>query len=261
MPRDENLLRLTLIVGIRCSDGVVVAAERAVTFVSKDRHTITHLVCKISILSDSLIVAGYGQSGVDQRFCEVAGKVWSDIGTDEEVSSLSVGRILCAHAIKDFDFTKLAPGKFGALVAFPHVNDGPQLCEFSIADFQPDLKDAATWFVAAGSGQLIADAYLALVREAFWGRGMPTLREGTFAVAWVMRQSIKAAPIMIAEPIDIAILQGGRARMLDPDELDRNLRIADHATRHFGAFDPLSSDNAATPSELPSPEPAATSWK
>jgi 20S proteasome alpha/beta subunit len=45
---------MTLLVGIRCTDGVVVAADSAVTFGNSQFHTVSDSVCKIQVIDKRL---------------------------------------------------------------------------------------------------------------------------------------------------------------------------------------------------------------
>lgn len=252
---------MTLLVGIRCRDGVVVAADQAVTFTTSGKNfTISHLACKLSVLKGGLIIAGTGQVGAKQRFCQTAERAWKELIAGKGLAPVEMCRILAAEAVRDFSSTGMPNGQFGALVAFPATKGGPQLCEFTIDNFQPELKDAGSWFVSMGSGQLIADSYLAFMREVFWHDGMPNLKHALFAAAWVMRQSIRVAPGFISEPVDMAILQGDKAEMVDPDKLRYHMDVADRATEYFRRFDPTeltpSSEMppAAPPDPIPSPQ-------
>jgi hypothetical protein len=230
---------MTLLVGIRCKEGVIVAADQAVTFTASDRFTISHLACKISVLKNRVIIAGTGSVGAAQRFCETAEQIWDQIDGKAAATPLAVCRTLAAAGIRDFQGTQMPAKSLGALMAFPCLNGGgPQLCEFGSEDFQPELKDSGTWFVSMGSGQLLADSYLGFMRDVFWRKGMPSLQHGLFAAAWVMRQSIRVAPGYVSEPVDIAVLEGAGARKLDLAEVRYHMDVADQATEHFGKFDP-----------------------
>ena len=173
---------MTLLVGIKCEDGIVVAADRAVTFAAGGAPTISHLACKISVIENKMIIAGTGSVGGTQRFCETSQLVWTQIragGSDiANMPPLQVCRILCGNAFNDAKSTHLTKPDLGALVAFPNTASGPQLCEFDSDNFQPELKDAGTWFVSMGSGQGVCDPYLAFMREVFWRDGSPKLKHG-----------------------------------------------------------------------------------
>jgi hypothetical protein len=246
---------MTLLVGIRCKDGVVVAADQAVTFGTALKvPTVSHLACKISVLKGGLIIAGTGQVGAKQRFVEVVEKKWKEIA-GKGFSAVDMCRALSEAGQIDFSSTQMEKGSFGALVAFPNTKGGPQLCEFAVADFQPELKDAGAWFVSMGSGQQIADSYLVFMRDVFWKTGMPVLKQGVFAAAWVMRQSIRVAPGFIREPIDIAVLQGDQAKKIDDDEMKLHMSVADQATEWFGKFDPANLPAAPAGDTIPPPMP------
>lgn len=75
---------------------------------------------------------------------------------------------VCREAMINFDQTlQRSPNiPFGALLAFP-CNHIPHLCEFEVGTLQPELKTNKLWYVSMGSGQTIADPFLALMREVF----------------------------------------------------------------------------------------------
>ena len=249
---------MTLLVGIRCTDGVVVAADSASTFVGgSGEHTITHPVRKIDIVAGKVIVAGTGAVGLGQRFHAVVHDLY-------EKKQLKGGHLdwvkkMATGTIADFSETHVRQGQFGALVAFANKRSG-HLCEFAIADFQPEMKEDKCWYVSMGSGQSLADPYLALMRLTFWRDGPPNLQGGTFAAAWVMRHAIEVAPGLIALPISIAVLSGdGDARLLEEDELEEHLNLADASLDHFADFAKRLSDTENAPDvpvsgDAPAPE-------
>lgn len=55
-------------------------------------------------------------------------------------------------------------------------------------------------FIALGSGQAIADPFLAFLREIFWKDKEPSIGDGVFAATWTLLHSIRTAPGGIAEP-------------------------------------------------------------
>ena len=119
------------------------------------------------------------------------------------------------------------------------------------------MKGEQCWYVSMGSGQTLADPYLALMRMAFWNNGRPSLQSGIFAAAWVMHHAIEAAPGFVRAPIDIAVLsdEDKKARLLDPEELQEHLTHVAESMDHFRAFEKqLTGEEESTP---PLPEPAA----
>lgn len=225
---------MTVLVGVRCKDGVVIGADSAATFSAGQLRTIEQPVKKIAIISGRVIVAGTGEIGLGQRFCDVVHKAH-----DQKVfqsGPLDVVRALTANAVNDFGTTKAQMGTYGALVAFP-TSGGFELCEFATTNFQPELK-RDIWYVSMGSGQPIADPCLGFIRQAFWGDGVPpSFKDGVFAVVWTLSQAIALNPGGINVPMQVATLttQKGTAmaRILDPGE------IAEHEAAVEGAIDAL----------------------
>ena len=53
------------------------------------------------------------------------------------------------------------------------VKDGPFLAEFGTTDFQPEIKTGKLFFVSMGSGQMLANPFLAFVCRVLWDSKMP----------------------------------------------------------------------------------------
>lgn len=244
---------MTVLVGVHCKDGVVVGSDSAATFAAGQVRTIEQLTKKIDVIGDHVIVAGTGAVGLGQRFTAIVQDAW-----DKKIfthSAIEIGKYLSAAAIQDFASTHAGLGQFGALVAFP-CHDGPQLIEFGVADFQPELKEPdRLWYVSMGSGQAIADPFLALMREVFWDDGTPSHTDGTFAVTWTLTHAIKVNPGGVNGPPQIAVLsrENGkyRARLLDDGDLAEHQQNVQGAIEHLRLY-PLILKGEAAPC---TPEP------
>ncbi len=180
---------------------------------------------KLYICSDAIIVAGTGAVGLGQRFCRIVDVAYQDKVFATGSHHVGVGTEVCKRARADFASTGVDRGKYGALVAFP-FNNKPNLCEFAIDDFQPEFKTEKMWFCSMGSGQLITDPFLALMREVFWGSGLPTVQDATFATTWTLDHAVQVNPGGINGPVRIAVLEKKegkfRARLLDDDALEEH---------------------------------------
>jgi 20S proteasome alpha/beta subunit len=158
---------MTAIVGVLCRDGLVIGADSSATFAAGTIKTVEQPVEKLTITGNCVITAGTGQFGMLQRFNHIVaeaytkGKLFAG-----QTHPIMVAKTLCRDAIADFIFTSAQQGSFGALIGFP-VNNEPFLCEFAERDFQPEFKDKNMWYGSMGSGQLITDPFLALIREVF----------------------------------------------------------------------------------------------
>ena len=157
---------MTAIVGILCADGLVIGTDSSVTFAAGQLRTIEQPIEKLYIVGDMIIVAGTGQHGLGQRFGRV---VEIELGKSLFTKTnhvTYVGKRLAAAGIEDFTSTNAPKNAYGALVGFP-LGDAPHICEFAVADFQPEFKDSKMWYVSMGSGQPITDPFLAFIRDVW----------------------------------------------------------------------------------------------
>jgi hypothetical protein len=230
-------MTMTSIVGILCKDGVVIGADSSATFANGQFRTIEQPMEKIEIIGNHVIVVGTGQVGLGQRFCEIVRKAWNEKAFSS--SPVDVGKFLSGTAINDFVQTSAPKGQYGAFVAFPS-NHRPQLCEFAVPDFQPELRTENIWYGSMGSAQPITDPFLGLIREVFWSNGMPSLQDGVFATTWTLDYAVKVNPGGVNGPVRIAVLElikgQSEARIISDDELGehrQNIEEAKKALRDF----------------------------
>jgi len=162
---------------------------------------------------------------------------------------MDIATDLCSRTMKDFASTRVEHNQFGALVAYP-TDKGSQLCEFAIRDLQPELKSSKSWFVSMGSGQLICDPFLGLLRRVFWKEKPPKLNEGIFAVTWALSHAVELNPGEIKDPIHLAILESGSgsASRLDQNQIGEHLENVAAAEAHLATyFENLSGRGQAPP--------------
>jgi 20S proteasome alpha/beta subunit len=99
---------MTVLVGVRCTDGVVVGADSAATSAAGNMHLLKLAADKIVLVGGRVIVAGTGQIGLGQRFAEVVKQAH-----DQKVfqnSTVEVAKVLSAGATKDFGSTGASKG-------------------------------------------------------------------------------------------------------------------------------------------------------
>lgn len=235
---------MTLIVGVRCRDGVVIGSDSAMTFVSGTQITIQQpFHQKIEVIEDRVIVAGTGAIGAGQRFVDIVTQA-ARLASLQKTGPVDVGRLLASHAAKDFGATNAPPGSYGALVAYSHAGR-PELIEFDSQYFQPEVKTDDNWYVSMGSGQAVADPLLGFARHTFWGDEPPTYQDGVFAVTLVLKLGCDMAPFGVSPPLQISTLSRTGsdeliARRLSSDELlehEENVRAAiEHFRRYPESF-------------------------
>jgi hypothetical protein len=202
---------LTIIVGVKCTDGVVIGADSIATS-SAGTTNIMQIESndKIRIFDGSIILAATGSVGYSQRLhlqieAAIKGNIFKNYKHDrltQHISSKFIGDLQSSLAP---NFPQLGGIGFGALMAA--VIDGdPCLVEFATNNFQPEYKEKKSFFVSMGSGQPLADPFLAFVSRVLWRDRLPDVKIGRFGLFWALRHTLKHAPGLVGPPIRLATL-------------------------------------------------------
>lgn len=237
---------MTILVGIKCKDGIIIGSDSSATFSAGQISTIEQSTKKIQILHDSIIVAGTGAVGLGQRFCDIIDNAYA-LKKFRGMNGIQMATEITQLAIDNFIRTRAPQGQYGALVAYSADND-IHLCEFGSADMQPELKTTGIWYASMGSGQLIADPFLGLMRNVFWGDGMPTLQEGIFIATWTIDNAINLNAGGVNGPVQLSVLtKDGNARILDESELIEHKENVTGVMAHLRAYKEKFSAKSAPP--------------
>lgn len=242
---------MTVLVGVLCEGGVVVGTDSSATLGTPFGRTVEQPTRKITIVDDSVIVAGTGEVGLDQRFVQVVQRFQESDGFRQAASPVEVAKTLAAQARTDFDstgaFKQRQDGSgtffvvdYGAMVAFWHGGRG-YLVEFGVGAFQPELKkEDGLWYVSMGSGQQIADPFLGMMRKTFCEGGCPQLPIARFITCWALSHTIDLNTGGINGPLCVAVLskESGRpvARYLSEEELQDHGATVEAAYRYLSKF-------------------------
>jgi len=227
---------MTVVIGLKCSQGIVLGSDGAATFGSMGLRTIVQPTAKLSLIEDKAIFGFSGHVGLSQLFydraCAVCATLQENADLPEVCRNLRSGFLPDANIC--FQVAALARNVVGnlatenvasqTLIALA-VQSQPELIQF---DYQchPEWTTSELPFVSIGSGQPIADPFLAWIRFVFWRSRLPTLAEGRFAVYWTLKHAIRTAPGGIGPPIQMAALEiiqnNVIARELTADELNEH---------------------------------------
>ncbi len=244
---------MTVLIGVLCSDGVVIGADSAVTagFIERPFDQ------KIQISAEGVIVATTGDIGFGQRFTAAVTRAWQKLSPSLPMP-IDIGKALSVEGLTDFLSTGLTIGNFesGALVAFPYQGR-PCLCHFGYKNLQPTFMTPDFWYVAMGSGQLIADPFLALMRRVFWRTGPPVYQDAVFTVTWALEHAIEVNTGGIGGMPRIAVLasQSGRqlqARMLTNDEIAEHRQNVQNAEAYLREYENILRGRSGAP-DIPKP--------
>ena len=232
---------MTVVVGIRCTDGVVIGTDSAMILgPSAQQLTIEQPYrSKIDVIDSHIIVAGTGQIGLGQRFAHEVEQLWKEKSFAGK-SLVEIGALIAKNTLGNFISTHVPSGQYGALVAVP-CGKRAELIEFDAATFQPEFKTVDNWYASMGSGQMVADPLLGFVRQVFWGDSPPKRQDGVFAATMVLKLACDMAPLGVAPPIQMAIFAPNHkgqlaASHLSEDELHEHEGNVKEALEYFSKY-------------------------
>ena len=141
------------------------------------------------------------------------------------------------------------------------LDGAAQLIEFGLLDFQPEIRRDRLHFVSMGSGQVLADPFLAFVSRVLWGGQQPNVQMGALGLYWVLSHTIKYAPGGVGEPIKIAVLKKEKgdwiARSVEGDELQEAEQHVAEIENRIGSY-PAAIVEAANATPPPTPPKEGT---
>lgn len=235
---------MTVLVGVRCIDGVVVGADSMATSSMGPQHLIQITSDdKINIVDSKIIIACTGSVGLSQRFHAIVKEAWQPKKLFQK-SAIECTREIARNAVQDFGNTGVPRHQhlglqFGSLMAAP-LDGIAQLIEFSAVDFQPEIKRDKIHFVSMGSGQLLADPFLAFISRVLWQDKAPDVKTAAFGVFWVLTHAIKYAPGGLGLPIKLATLKKEKgdwiARSMEGDELQECAQHVSEIEKRIGSY-------------------------
>jgi hypothetical protein len=227
---------MTLLVGVLCSDGVVIGADSAFTMGVLGQQTVSQSAPKIEVVDGRALIATSGPVGLGQRLAGVFGDVLRENRIPTSLKSYKVMGVLrgafwepIENELKAAAVAQQVIGSVAHTSALSwtllamSVGGRPTLYQFDQQGAPEEATDKIP-FVCLGSGQMIADPFMAFLRGIFWQADtLPTINEGLFATVWTLAQAIDVSPGGLGRPIRVFTLcQDGAAcaaRQVDESEL------------------------------------------
>ncbi|MHB0874579.1 MAG: Ntn hydrolase family protein [Anaerolineae bacterium] len=263
---------MTLVIGVLCDGGVVLAADGAATFEDvSSRSTIRQPTRKLRSYDGRVATGVSGSIGVAQaieyeieQLCtkqtiygsktrpteaatQIRKQLWTRVGPEFEVACQAAR--LRGH---------IPPPCLATVLLMAPIGGNACLIEFD-KNLSPELKSRDIPFVSIGSGQPIADPFLAFIRRVFWEDGsLPTIAEGKFAAVWTLLHTIGVHPGGVSDPIQMMVLdqqsRGSkepqwRIRDVDPAELGEHRQACEHAELHLRKFTAGFGESSGEPAE------------
>lgn len=230
---------MTVLVGIRCRDGVVIASDSAATFGANGHVTIgQQSVQKVAIIRDKIVFAGTGAVGIAQLIIESLDRGWGDGSfrglKSPELMMDAIGRrigLLVEPYLKTANLQRGLTGEANAslcksLIALPVAN------QFHLFQFEfngsPEHATRDLPFVALGSGQAIADPFLALLKRLLWPTEEPTLAEGRLAAVWTIDHVRRTTPGGVGGDIQLATLTNAATGIPEAVKIADQTEVQEH---------------------------------
>lgn len=239
---------MTLIVGIKCSNGIVIGADGAATMGTAAMPTaIQPYVKKLSVLHECVVCGVSGNVGVSQRLNGIV----SDLYSTKAFAGMKIHGVMqklreafwngclgpeyqIATVAKQVNPVAAVLPQCGAVVAMP-VDGTLSMIQFD-GTGGPEAATKDLLFLAIGSGQSIADPFLAFLRRIFWQDHQPNLAEGQFAVWWTLHHAVKSAPHGIADPKQIIALEYVKGRAIAHELTEDDMREHEVAVSKIEAY-------------------------
>lgn len=224
---------MTLLVGILCTNGIVIAADRQAMHGTAGSPTVAQPATKVTPIDGKALFATSGHVGLGQQLTAVIEKRLKEFGNHKYHAAIK-------HVQKDFrDIIDpaLKTAGFAAQVYGPQAaasdatcggllaagfSDGFKLVEITPqVGFEHATEDLS--FISMGSGKFSADTFLGFLKDAFGPDKLPNIAEGALVAYWTVSHAIKMkVPGVGGEP-DVFVLEPGKegyvARQYEEAEL------------------------------------------
>ncbi|MCY4525106.1 MAG: hypothetical protein OXB89_00720 [Anaerolineaceae bacterium] len=223
---------MTLILGIKCGDGIVVGAD-SMFAVGSHFGRVRMDGEKIHLLPNNRgIVAFAGDLDVSQFVLDDLREQWSAIRNSEsrnEVKDLisdSIRRVL------GDENDQLDRPEFSALVALP-IQKQASLLLFRGTQRPKEASDG-NYILRAGTGDHFALLFQKFLDHVFWnGKAPPSISDGVFSALWTLNYIIETNAMGVGGAPRIALLEKTReqetlrSRMLPNHELDEYQQLVE----------------------------------
>ena len=267
---------MTLIVGVKCADGIVLGADSSATYATALSQQVTirqDTKSKLHIALNKVIVAVSGPVGLGQSYSDEIDSylkthgnkvVWKSV----QQAKTELTAMFWKHAGPVWERAKAMQPVVGnaaanecnhqTAVAFA-IGDDSHLLQFT-PGCNPEEATADLPFFALGSGQASADVFLAFIRNIFWPSEPPSQSEGELATVWTLDEIIRQIPGFVAGKIEVGVLKkdgsgNWKAGKLSEDEISTHREGIKAIEGGMPNAAKVATGAAAVPTE-PIPEPS-----
>ncbi|KPK79022.1 MAG: hypothetical protein AMS25_14035 [Gemmatimonas sp. SM23_52] len=215
---------MSLIVGIRCAEGVVLAASGPATVPSQDGlPAARQLARKLHVVAGQAVLGVAGHDGLAQEMALSLERCLSEPeqrDAAEDVLRSRIRQALAAPVQRTVAIHRTLTGLPGfavssngyvvtqSLLAVP-FEGSLRLFEVdpecTVTEITPELSCACV-----GSSRSVAEPFLAFLRKVLWSDSRPGLDQAELAAYWTVLHSIESNPGGLSHPIQIVVLTRGK---------------------------------------------------
>lgn len=260
---------MTLIIGFKCSDGIVLGADGAATMGALGLRTIQQQDKKLKVIADKAVLGVSGPVSLGQKFASILDQYYSkdefnNLRSHEATQKLQQlfwppvqqEMMIAAQAKQLIGQMAIESALSSTLVAMVITGElklleGTQQCSF-------EEVAAGLTFSAIGSGIGNSHAFLAFLRRVFFVDEVPTISDGVFYTVWTLAHTISIDPGGVGGDIQIVVLRldGGTLSIeeLGQEELQEHYAAIEEAEKRLSSFRRELAQGVEG-EQLPPPEP------
>jgi hypothetical protein len=228
---------VTLLVGVLCSNGAVIAADRQATHGAMGQHTVGQSVTKVQVLHGEALYATSGHKGLGQQLCAVMDARQQEFkkqGCDHHLRKIQEALRPIVDA--GFQTARHAAGVLGTNVAAADCLCGSLLAAafadgLNLVEITPQVAVERMTndmpFISMGSGKASADLFLGFLRKVYWPTKPPTIQEGALAAYWTIQHAIDMKVPGVGFSVDVFVVEL-KAKSFTARKLD-DAEVAEHA--------------------------------
>lgn len=208
---------MTVLIGMKCIDGVVIACDSMLTVGGFAQQTgqKLHLIPG----PPQQLYAFAGDLALAERFRAVATANANML--QQQVHKLLYATNIGNFVVQNFQATGLDPLKADLATVLAFVKDGiPEICQFNFGS-QPRFLDEHHYCCIFGSGQVAATPFLKFLTDTLLEDRQPNLAEGKLLATWGVKYAINTLCQGVGYPIDIATIERDHQSNWSLQELGR----------------------------------------
>jgi len=247
---------MTVLVGVRCRDGIVIGSDSAVTYSPiADPNFFTAEAPnarKVYVVHNEIVVATTGEVGLGQRLVQLLNEALRDqnqrnnfLNAPPENAGIWISENVTAN-FKRTLATWARSYDMGALIGVVVQNE-PRLYWFDGMNFRPELvgeRDAAGHFctlpvITHGGGQRLADPFILHAHRVLFGEDhFPDVAQGRLLVAWTLDHVIRYNVGGVGGASYIVALERNNgtwhAGEVNQDEIKQSVKDIENHIRNYG---------------------------